>query len=185
MKRLFFVRHAETNMNVAGIFSGKTETDLTAKGVSQATASGKSLNDMPFKVDLIICSPARRTLKTAKLVAEQINYPESKIEISQLLTERGFGDLEGTRGEDFWKNHNFKDIDKVPNVETVEELGIRAHAALSSIKERPEDNILIVSHGAIGRAIIREVKNIPHNNENKMIHRRAYHIDNAEIVELI
>lgn len=41
MKKLFYVRHGETHVNVSDLLSGRTETPLTEKEVEQATAAGK------------------------------------------------------------------------------------------------------------------------------------------------
>jgi broad specificity phosphatase PhoE len=185
MKKVFIVRHAETFMNVKGVFSGRTETDLTNIGKQQATSTGKKLKQEVPKIDLIICSPYRRTYDTARLIAKEISYPEDKIIKNDLLVERGYGELEGKFGREFWEQRTFKELDNVPNAETVAEMAKRADKVLAMIRGIKQDNILVVTHGSIGRALIRVVKKIPHEHEYDEKHRLEFRIANAEIVELI
>jgi probable phosphoglycerate mutase len=185
MKKLYMVRHAESEHNVQHVFSGHSEPNLTDKGLRQAQETGKELKDGPISIDLIICSPTKRTTSTAEIIAEQIGYPKSKIITDKQLIERHFGDLEGTSGDKFYLTHKHKDIDKVPNAETVEDLSSRVKKVLEDVKKRPEDNILFVTHGATGRAMLRELKDLPATHEFKLSHRMKYRIGNAEVVELI
>src|SRR4051812_26980319 len=129
MKRLFYVRHGETEMNVAEMFSGQIETPLTKKGIQQAIATGKEINDRLPKLDLIICSPLGRAYETAKLIAEEIGYPVSKIQKHELFKERKFGVLEGTPAGHYLITGNYIELDAVADAETVENLQKRAAQA--------------------------------------------------------
>lgn len=181
MKKLFYVRHGETDMNVAGLLSGRIETSLTQKGIKQATAAGQELNQKPLHVDLIVCSPYERTYETAKLIAKEINYPVEKIQKKEMFVERAFGVLEGAHGKDFLDKHEYREFDDVEGSETIEDLQKRAEEAFEWLKSLPEDTVLVVGHGAFARAIKRVVAGLPHAHE--------YEVDtsfgNAVIVELI
>lgn len=181
MKKLFYVRHGETEMNVAGLLSGRTETPLTEKGIEQAKATGKELKQKLPKMDLIVCSPYERTYETARLIAQEIGYPVEKIQKNDMFIERTFGVLEGTLGTDFLDKHSYKEFDDVEGSETIENLQKRAGEAFKYLQTLEEDNILIIGHGAFARAIKRVVKDLPHTDE--------YDIDtsigNADIVELV
>jgi len=185
LKRLYLVRHAETVMNVKGVFSGLTETDLTQRGKEQAKATGRKLKQKKPSIDLIVCSPSRRTYDTAKLIARELGYPEDRIIKNKLLVERGYGELEGKFGQEFWQRSSFKDLDNVPNAETVPQMAKRAQKAYEYLININQDNVLVVSHGSFGRALIRIVKEIPHEHEYNDQHRLDFRIGNAEIVELI
>jgi broad specificity phosphatase PhoE len=185
MKRLFYVRHGETHMNVSQRLSGQIETPLTDNGIKQAEQTGKDIKTKLPKIDLIVCSPYERAYHTAKLIAEQIGYPVSNIEKSDLLIERTFGPLEGTSATEFLDNHDYSDFDDVEGAETVEDLQNRAATALEYIKSLDQyDNILIVGHGAFGRAIKRVVNSLPYTHEYKQ-DKETKTIGNGEIVELI
>ncbi len=182
MKRLFYVRHGETDMNISATFSGRTEAILTDNGRLQATTSGKALVQKPLRIDYIICSPLVRTQETARLIAEQISFPIDSIELNELFIERHFGSLEGTPVKKFLETpEDYRKIDDIEGAETVEELQKRAEKALAYAKSIPADNVLIVSHGAFGRALRRVVQGLPHTHEYEGIQWIA----NAEIIELI
>ena len=181
MKRLFYVRHGETDMNVAGLLSGRIETPLTSKGIEQAKAAGKELKQKLLHIDLIVCSPYERTYETAKLIAAEIGYPIEKIQKSDLFIERTFGMLEGTPGKDFLDKHEYREIDDVEGSETIEELQKRADSAFKWLQVVEEDNVLVVGHGAFARALKRVVEGLPHTHE----YEADTSIGNAAIVELV
>jgi probable phosphoglycerate mutase len=186
MKRLFYVRHGETEMNVAGMWSGQIETPLTEKGRQQAKEAGKALKAKLPHVDLIICSPLARAYHTASIIAEEIGYQVKDIQKSPLLLERSFGKLEGTSDVNYYADHGgLESIDQVEGAETVEQMQVRAGEALSMIESLPQDNILVVSHGTFGRAFRRAVDKLPHTHEYIQEHRDEYRLKNAEIVELV
>ena len=181
MKKLLFVRHGLTAMNSEGLFSGQIETPLTEEGKEQAKQAGKNLK-RDYSVDLIISSSLSRAFDTASIIATELDYPVDKIQKSGLIIERGFGLLEATPFEEFFEEHIYKDLDDVEGAETIEELHDRAHEALEFIKSLKQDNILVVSHGAFGRAFRRAVKGEPHTHEYT---NPFAQIKNAEIVVLI
>ncbi|MCF2652692.1 histidine phosphatase family protein [Anaeromassilibacillus senegalensis] len=53
--KLYVTRHGETPMNAAHRVCGRTDIDLTEKGVAQAIAAGESLKDKGIR--RIIASP--------------------------------------------------------------------------------------------------------------------------------
>jgi len=132
-------------MNVAGLFAGRTETPLTDEGRAQAKLAGKEIR--PLGIDLIVSSPMGRALETAKIIAREIEYPSEKISINRLLVERDFGSLEGTAWSPDLNMDGFSDI------ETDRTLLERAHLSLNWLKTLEAENILVVSHGAFGRAL--------------------------------
>lgn len=169
MKHLYFMRHGLSEMNALGIYSGGSETALTKKGEKQCHEAGKKLSKL--NIDLIICSPSIRTLKSAEIVAAEIGYPKDKIVQNDLFIERDFGPLEGT-------DYNRKQ--QLDNIEGVEHSGSvigRAASGLELIKSLDANNILIVSHGAVGRAL-RYLSN------PKLDYYKIKSLDNAEVVEL-
>ncbi|MBN1870901.1 MAG: histidine phosphatase family protein [Candidatus Omnitrophica bacterium] len=73
MKRLILVRHAKSgwkNTRMADF-----NRPLTKKGKADALTMGKRLWKNKLKPDLIISSPAKRALATAKMMAREIKYP--------------------------------------------------------------------------------------------------------------
>ncbi len=181
MKKLFLVRHGETEHNVKELVSGQIETTLTEKGHEQAISTGKEIGERIGKVDLILCSPLTRAQVTAQHIAEQIDYPLDKIVTMVELQERSFGEMENKSSKEFMKEGNYRKFDSVPGAETVEKLQERAQKVFDEISRMPQDVILIVAHAAFGRAMRRVAAGLPHTHEYEVFNQ----IQNGEIVELV
>jgi phosphohistidine phosphatase len=80
-KRLFLVRHAQTENTGLDDFSRK----LTEKGIFDSRKVGKMLAESGLKPEKIYSSSANRAFATARLIAEQTGYAASKIEASEEL----------------------------------------------------------------------------------------------------
>ena len=145
MKHLYFVRHGLSEMNKQGFYSGRTETPLAPEGKSQAKLAGEEAKKL--HIDLVVSSPLKRARDTAKIIAKEIGYPEEAIVLDEQFIERHFGVLEGTPYD------GARDIDHHEGVEKDAEILERARKGLEYIQTLGHDNILIVAHGAIGRAL--------------------------------
>lgn len=77
MLTLFLCRHAKSSWDEPGL--SDKERPLNPRGKIDAPLMGKMLKNNDEKADLCISSPARRALKTAKLIADEINYSRNKI----------------------------------------------------------------------------------------------------------
>jgi broad specificity phosphatase PhoE len=68
MKKIYFVRHGESEANVKKIVAGsETDAAITEKGRVQAEKAGQELLDK--KIELIVSSPLTRTKETATIIA--------------------------------------------------------------------------------------------------------------------
>jgi broad specificity phosphatase PhoE len=183
MRHLYFVRHGLSEMNVLGMYSGSSNTMLTNIGREQAAKTGIHIRENKIPVDVIVSSPLSRAHETAKHIAAEIDYDHNEIIIHDGLVERHFGILEGTLSKDSpidyqtYKNDPFA-IDAFEDVEKIADLQYRANKVLKEIRELPHDSILIVSHGAFGRALERAVKNMP-------LTEFGTTLDNGQLVKLI
>ncbi|HPG37214.1 MAG TPA: histidine phosphatase family protein [Candidatus Saccharibacteria bacterium] len=145
MKHLYFVRHGLSEMNKQGIFSSRSDTPLAPEGREQARQAGQQLKDK--KIDLIVASPLQRAHDTAKIIAQELGIDESQIILNDLFVERDFGSMEGTAYSPTAK------IDGAPGAEHSDSVIARATKGFTWLQARPETTILLVSHGAIGRAL--------------------------------
>lgn len=179
MKHLYFVRHGLSEMNKLKQWGG-ADTPLAQEGHEQAKLTAQQIKDADLAVDVIISSPLPRALDTAKHIATAIDYPEDKIIQNDLFVERLFGDLEGTKDQKVFDEYLIDEssIDKIQGVERMTDLQWRAQKALDYLKNLPNDNILVVSHGAFGRALRRAVVHGPLNE-------RGPGINNAELIKFI
>ena len=88
MKRLFLIRHAKSSWSEPDL--ADIDRPLNKRGKNDAPFMGKRLKEThKAKSDLIISSPAKRALRTAKIIAREIDYPERKIEIKDSLYGSG------------------------------------------------------------------------------------------------
>lgn len=114
----------------------------------------------------------KRALDSAKIIAESIKFPKNKIIISDLLVERNFGPLEGT---EYSRQHN---LDEVSGVEHSSSLIYRAEQVLKLVNSLEANSVLIVSHGAMGRAL-------KHVIDPTIDYQHIPSFNNAEIIKLI
>ncbi|MCC7533633.1 MAG: histidine phosphatase family protein [Bacteroidia bacterium] len=78
MKKLVIMRHAKA---LSGDnYESDFDRELSEKGKQDAAAMGKRLQAKSFKPDFILCSAAKRTNKTAKIVATELGYAIENIE---------------------------------------------------------------------------------------------------------
>lgn len=139
------MRHGLSLMNQQGVFSSTTDTPLTPEGEEQCRAAGRELRGMP--IDVIVSSPFERAQHSAEIVAEELDIDPATIIINDHFSERSFGPLEGTT---YQPNIEMDDIE---GVEHSTELIERVSKGLADLRTLEADSILVVSHGAVGRAL--------------------------------
>lgn len=150
MKKIYLVRHGESESNAGGVMRG-AETPLSEKGHEQAKFIAERATKLP--IEIIISSTMLRARQTAQYIVEATGKP---IEFTDLIVERrspsGFDGFLSTdpKVADMDKalernlgvqNYQFSDE------ETFEEIRVRVKQALDFLANRPEKEILIVSHG--------------------------------------
>jgi phosphohistidine phosphatase len=80
MKTIILMRHSKAEQGNFEI--SDFDRKLTEKGKSDADIAAKILIKKIKKIDLIVTSSAKRTLKTAKIIAENFEIDKNKIRIS-------------------------------------------------------------------------------------------------------
>jgi len=98
---VYYIRHGETDWNVAGRLQGRHDIPLNAKGRTQATCCGGILKDM-FTRDGFnaasfdyMSSPLGRASQTMELLRDALGLVATGYAIDQRLAEIAFGDWEG------------------------------------------------------------------------------------------
>ncbi|ORY13564.1 histidine phosphatase superfamily [Clohesyomyces aquaticus] len=104
--RLFLIRHGETVDNVAQVYAGSRDSELTNHGHQQATRLGQHFKTLGLEFTHIFSSHLRRAFKTASLIREaQIKAIASDGSVSAVpdvvqvpaLMEQDFGFYEGKK----------------------------------------------------------------------------------------
>lgn len=87
MKNLLLIRHAKSSWDDASL--GDRERRLNKRGKKDAPTLGRLLLEKGLQFDVLLSSPAKRAFKTAKLIAQEIDYPKKRIDIREALYEQG------------------------------------------------------------------------------------------------
>lgn len=93
--KLIFSRHGESEWNVANIFTGWVDVDLSEKGTAEGAAAGKQIKADGYKIDIAFTSYLKRAIKTCNYIlehADQLSVPQEK---TWRLNERMYGALTG------------------------------------------------------------------------------------------
>ena len=167
MINIYLARHGQDGDNVRGILNGHRDEPLTEKGTEQACEVAKKVKETGIVFDVIYSSPLKRASKTAEIISENINSVSPKVE--PLLIERDFGIMTGQKSADIEKICA-PDIIKAEIItyflnpegaETFPDLMKRGRTLLDKIQTNHKSgNILLVTHGDIGKMIYAEYYNL-------------------------
>lgn len=90
------MRHGQTDFNQEKRLNGRYNEDINETGVEQAVLAGEEVKNL--NLDLIICSPLKRTKHTMELA--NVNHVPAIFD--DRLMERDVGVLTGTTIDDFY-----------------------------------------------------------------------------------
>ena len=158
MTTLYLVRHGETVDNARQIMQGQTQGELNENGILQAEEVSREWASKPL--DAIIASDLKRSIDTAKIIAEPHHL---EVLTTPLLRERDWGSFTGRfipelKGE-VWPD----------DIETLENLLSRAGEFIAYVQKTfPGKKVLAVGHGIINKAIQSSYYQKPMNEIQRM-----------------
>ncbi len=174
MKTIHLVRHGQTDYNLRGIVQGSgVDASLNPTGKTQATHFYRHYRDAGFEV--VLTSALKRTWETVEgfiddgLPWEQhadineiswgshegkLGTPDSMAEYSRVKNEWAAGQLDG----------------RIGGGESARELGARLERFIDHLGERPEEKILICSHGRAMCALVTLMMGRPVSMMNELTH---------------
>ncbi|EGR2893784.1 histidine phosphatase family protein [Vibrio parahaemolyticus] len=153
-RRIFVLRHGETEFNADKKLQGHCNSSLTSKGSDQARRVGTTLKqyveNRPFRV---YSSTLGRALQTSQIVCEELNYSYENLNKEPRLKEFSLGE---------WKQRTIPSLEQeipnllaqndwylqAPNCETYESVRERLSSWLSDVAH--DEDIVVVSHGLTG-----------------------------------
>lgn len=94
MKRLYLLRHGQTEFNVKKLVQGRCDSPLTDLGRKQAGMAAAWLKDHDVVPDKVVSSPLGRAMDTASLVATELLGPDAAVEPCEGIIERSYGTFE-------------------------------------------------------------------------------------------
>jgi phosphohistidine phosphatase len=128
MKTLFLIRHAKSSWDHPAL--PDKDRPLGDRGRRDARKMGKRLAKRDVKPDLILSSPARRALKTARIIAKKLDYKLKDIVVDDRLYAGAVNDLLNVI-------HKVGDLERVMLVGHNPELTEFAHHLSSEITHMP------------------------------------------------
>lgn len=154
----YIVRHGQTNWNILGKTQGHGNSDLTAKGIEQATELAESIVNYP--IDYIYSSDLGRAVQTAQILGDKLNI---KVKETEALREMGFGEWEGLLIDEIKSNYasvyttwrNEPHLAQIPGGETLHLIKDRVDSFIQSLNEKYDNkHILLVTHSVTVRVML-------------------------------
>jgi probable phosphoglycerate mutase len=156
MKIVYLVRHGESETNAGTVYKGP-DSSLTERGRVQAETIAERAANLEFGV--IMSSTMNRARQTAAIIAKKVRVP---VEYSDLLRERRSpsshvgmekSDPKGVRYDtEFFDRLHDPDW-RFEDAENFSDLNSRAAEALQYLVDRPEERILVATHGLFMRVL--------------------------------
>ncbi|MFP5375596.1 MAG: 2,3-bisphosphoglycerate-dependent phosphoglycerate mutase [Acidimicrobiia bacterium] len=94
MPRLVLLRHGQSTLNLADVFTGWQECDLSPLGVQESVDGGRRLAGAGIDVDVVHTSVQDRAIHTANLALREMGRSWVPVRRHWRLNERHYGDLE-------------------------------------------------------------------------------------------
>ena len=159
-KVVYFVRHGQSEGNVASVFQSP-DSPLSAVGVQQAAHIAERACGLSFEA--LISSPFERAKQTAMAIAEKT---DKIIEWSDLFIERvkpasindkPYTDKKADALWRRWEESVYTSGVRVEGGENFDDLNKRAKLAIDFLGKRVEQSLLVVTHGYFLRVIVARV----------------------------
>ena len=141
MSKLYFVRHGESEWNVADKICGRTDIPLTKRGHEQAVETGKKIVADGIKADEILYSPLLRAADTAKHISEMTGIPAH---MEPRTSPRNAPEFLKAK-KDF--------LNRYGNGESMFQVAHRIYGLLDELKAQPDKTYILVAHNGIARVV--------------------------------
>lgn len=157
MKKLYLLRHGQTEFNVKKLVQGRCDSPLTDLGRQQAGMAGAWLKAHGVVPDKVVSSPLGRAMATASLVATELLGADADVEPCEGIIERCYGTFEEGPHDalptDVWDPGE----DLIPfGGEGSQALQERMVDTLTNIMDADGiETLLAVSHGSASRQFIK------------------------------
>jgi broad specificity phosphatase PhoE len=157
LKKIYFVRHGQSEWNAVSRMQGQLDSNLTEAGRRQAEVTGRLLATLD--IEAIFSSPLDRARQTAEIIQRDVAVD---IVCEPRIKEWDCGD---------WSGHLYVDVQRRwptewaaleadrfhyrgPGCENYVDMIDRAQPFLDELLATPAERVAIVSHGMIGRVMI-------------------------------
>lgn len=169
--KLLVTRHAESEWNATGKWTGLTDVHLSEKGFHEASLLGLNIKDLGITLHEAYCSQQIRTLETLEGILNASQQFDVPVKRHGAINERDYGDYTGKNKWEMKKlvgEEEFNSIRRgwnhpVPGGETLKMVYERVVPFyLSDIVPHlmAGNNVLLVAHGNSIRALMKYIENI-------------------------
>lgn len=170
MTRIFFIRHGKTQWNLDSKYQGAHgDSPLLPQSYHEIELLAKSL--MTVQIAHIFASPLPRAKTTAEKLIEALGKP-IPLTIDQRLIEFNLGKMEGMKFAavaekwpdvlDNFRHHPDRYDPSIVGSESFESVIRRVGAAVRDyVQKFPDQNVVVVSHGAALNAAINGLLGMP------------------------
>ncbi|ALS00932.1 hypothetical protein ATZ33_05980 [Enterococcus silesiacus] len=171
-KKIYLLRHGETEYNRQGIYQGTLDSPLTPLGKRQVKENGLLLKQKLRTFDdqeiAFFYSPLGRTKQSAQIIYETLDRQVINLIKDEQLKEVNIGSWNGKNrqaiiAETKDKGYNeFNWYFKSPNGETYKDVQLRCTKWLEEIKTVKQQHIIVMSHGLLGRVLRGSILKLPY-----------------------
>jgi broad specificity phosphatase PhoE len=154
-REIVFIRHAESQANVDGVWNGKSDGPLSETGEASLEVLGRRLSTWEF--DAVISSPLSRAVDTAKAFTEDLHIEEDFIEVDLGRWEGlHFSEVQERYGEELRKAIADRTIPMGETGESLEQAGKRAVGAVDGLFQEMSEGarVAVVTHGGFMQAVL-------------------------------
>lgn len=177
--KLLLVRHAESEWNATGQWTGITDVHLSEKGFHEAGMLGMELNKLNIRIDKAFCSEQIRTLETLEGILNASQQLDVPITRTSAINERDYGEY---TGKNKWEMREILGEDKFDAVRRAWDEPIPGGETLRMVYERvvpfyesevlplitAGQNVLIVAHGNSIRALMKYIEQLDEAQVRKL-----------------
>jgi len=147
VENLFVVRHGETEANENDLDAGSLDFPLTGKGKKEASFIAKSISTI--NVEGVYCSPVRRAVQTAKILAKPHRLKPKLLD--ELIEAKLKPNFVGKPG----RHHILQSPEAFQ--ESYQELQERVLTAVKGMQAEVKSNAIMISHGDVIVALLQHV----------------------------
>jgi D-lactate dehydrogenase len=169
--KLIISRHAESEWNAEGRWTGTTDIHLSEKGFRASAKLGQLLKSMGHKVDIAYCSQQIRTRETLEGILDASQMFDVDIVREAAVNERDYGDY---TGKNKWEMKQLIGEEAFNNLRRGWDIEVPGGETLKTVYERvipfyketilpllnSGKNVLLVAHGNSIRALMKYIESI-------------------------
>ncbi len=176
MKKIYLIRHGETESNRKGIFRGRLDVPLSQNGKVQAADLKRYFENIP--VDTVYTSPLKRAVETAETV-----FPNHTPVKEKWLNNLDLGEWSGMeknvvkeRFPEMWDDWVKRpESIRFPRGERLLDVQKRVSIFLGNVAYGEDENVVAVSHRSVLKVLIAYTMGM------EKYYYWKFHLDNASV----